>query len=365
MSRVLPCVVRFTLVLTLLSGATSLFAAPNAGSDKIAIKVLLDYSEAPQAKALAAKEAAAAYDGKPGPFAVEVLLADWHDAARDRAVPVKMYFPKAGAGPFPVIIFSHGLGGSREGYEYLGRHWASFGYVSVHVQHKGSDTAVWKGQGRPMEAMRQAVKEPRNSLDRVLDVRFAIDQVEKLNRDRGPLQGRLDLARIGMAGHSFGAWTTLAAVGETFVGPSGREQTFADPRIKAAIAMSASVPRDKTRLDQEFGHIKTPCLHMTGTLDDSPVGTTKAKDRRLPFDHITAADQYLVIFAGGDHMIFSGRGRLAKRDTRFQDLIRPATTAFWDAYLKDAKPAKAFLNDGALQKLLGREATLEKKRKTP
>jgi pimeloyl-ACP methyl ester carboxylesterase len=198
-------------------------------------------------------------------------------------------------------------------------------------------------------------------------VRFAIDQMEKMNRDKGPLQGRLDLERIGMAGHSFGAWTTLAVIGEVFVGLGGRENSATDPRIKAAIAMSAPVPFNKAKLDQEFGRIKVPCLHMTGTLDDSPIGETKAKERRLPFDHITAADQYLVIFNGGDHMIFSGRGRLAggRKDSVFQDLIRPATTAFWDAYLKDVKPAKKFLTEDGLQKLLGTEGTLEKKVKTP
>ena len=100
---------------------------------------------------------------KPGPFAVEVASYDWVDKARDREIPAKIYFPKNGQGPFPVIIFSHGLGGSRDGYEYLGRHWASHGYVSVHLQHKGSDTAVWKGQARPMQAMRNSLKDPRNA----------------------------------------------------------------------------------------------------------------------------------------------------------------------------------------------------------
>ena len=110
-----------------------------------------------------------------------------------REVPVKLYFPKSGDGPFPVIVFSHGLGGSRDGYEYLGRHWASHGYVSVHLQHKGSDTAVWKGQAKPVEAMRQSLNDLHNSINRPLDVRFAIDQMEKMNRDKGPLHGRLDL----------------------------------------------------------------------------------------------------------------------------------------------------------------------------
>ena len=113
--------------------------------------------------ALTAKEPAVVYDGKPGPYAVETACYDWQDKPRQREVPVKIYFPKTGDGPFPVIIFSHGLGGSRDGYEYLGRHWASHGYVSVHLQHKGSDTAVWKDQAKPMEAMRQAIKDLRNT----------------------------------------------------------------------------------------------------------------------------------------------------------------------------------------------------------
>ena len=108
-----------------------------------------------------------------------------------------------------------------------------------------------------------------------------------------------------------------------------------------------------------------PCLHMTGTLDDSPIGDTKAKDRRVPFDHIRGADQYLVTFAGGDHMIFSGRGRLpgGSKDAVFQALILTATTAFWDAYLKGDRQAKAFLTGEGLVNTLGDEGTLERRLK--
>jgi len=65
----------------------------------------------------------------------------WHDAARSRDLPVKLYFPIEGAGPFPVIIFSHGVGGSREAFTYLGETWASHGYVAVFLQHPGTDEA--------------------------------------------------------------------------------------------------------------------------------------------------------------------------------------------------------------------------------
>src|SRR5882757_6664989 len=123
--------------------------------------------------------AADPYKETAGPFAVATVKYDWHDAKRDRDVPVKIYYPKTGDGPFPVIIFSHGLGGSREGYEYLGRHWASHGYVSVHLQHLGSDNAVWEGAPltEVMQNMRKSAADIANATIRPLDVKFAIDQV--------------------------------------------------------------------------------------------------------------------------------------------------------------------------------------------
>jgi predicted dienelactone hydrolase len=306
------------------------------------------------------------YTAEAGPYPVETALYDWTDAARDRQVPVKIYYPATGEGPFPVIIFSHGLGGSREGYEYLGRHWASHGYVSVHVQHIGSDTGVWQGAERPMEAMRRAALDPRNALNRPKDVSFAIDQMQRMNREETPLKGRLDLERIGVGGHSFGAYTALAVAGQApALARAGAGLSQADPRVKAAIAMSAPVtPQQKARLDKVYGPIRIPCLHMTGTKDDSPISDTTAADRRLPFDHITGADQYLVIFNGGDHMVFSGRPRAmpgGENDALFRSLICACTTAFWDAYLKGDEQAKAWLTDGGINALLGANATFEKK----
>src|ERR1051325_821629 len=136
----------------------------------------------------------------PKPSAgVEALKLDWHDAKRDRAVPVKIYFPKDGAGALPIVIFSHGLGGSRDGYEFLGRHWAGCGYASVHLQHIGSDSAVWRdaGAGEGGKALQKSGANLANSINRPLDVRLAIDELIRLNDDaKSPLKGRLDGKRI-------------------------------------------------------------------------------------------------------------------------------------------------------------------------
>jgi predicted dienelactone hydrolase len=302
------------------------------------------------------------YKADPGPAIVTATLADWRDESRSRPVPVKIYAPATGEGPFPVIVFSHGLGGSREGYEYLGRHWASWGYVSVHVEHLGSDTAALKKGGRLLKNLREAAGDPHNAIARPLDVRFVLDRLEKLNQGGLPLLShRLDLTRIGMAGHSFGAWTTMAVAGQSV----GQETSLADPRIKAAVAMSAPAPRQRD-YDRVYRKVHVPILHMTGTEDDSPIGDTKAAERRIPYDHIQGVDQYLVTFQGGDHMIFSGRRILEAdrpKDPLFHSLILQGTTAFWDAYLKGDAAAKAWLANGGYAAALGKDGKLEEKTK--
>src|SRR5258705_10572129 len=134
-----------------------------------------------------------------------------------------------------------------------------------------------------MENMRKSAANLQNATNRPLDVSFAIDQMEKMNREDGPLKKRLDLARIGVAGHSFGAFTTLAIAGETFIAPGGREASMGDARVKAAIPMSAPVPLVKARLDQAFAPIKIPGLHRTGTKDSSPLGNSQAEEGRWTF----------------------------------------------------------------------------------
>ncbi|HYG61513.1 MAG TPA: alpha/beta fold hydrolase [Thermoanaerobaculia bacterium] len=308
--------------------------------------------------------AAPGYKRAPGAHQVETSLFEWTDTARGRTVPVKIYSPQ-GAGPFPVIVFSHGLGGSRDGYEYLGRHWASHGYVVVHVQHPGSDSSVWQGTLHPLKSMRAASSDPANSIARPLDVRFTIDRLEALNREASPYKGRLDLEDLGVAGHSFGAYTALAVAGQMFV-RGNREMSLADPRVKAVLAMSAPAPARKWQADKSYSRIKVPVLHMTGTRDDSPIGDTRASERRIPFDRISAVDQYLLVLNGGDHMVFSGARRptaSSDKDPVFLDLILMSSTAFWDVYLRGDTAARAWLANGGFEKALGAEGKLEKKLK--
>lgn len=306
----------------------------------------------------------ASYSPEPALYTVDVATFDWTDAERDRAVPVKIYFPKEASVPLPIVIMSHGLGGSRDGYEYLGRCWAGHGYLSVHVQHLGSDSAVWQDTWRPRKAMSEAAANPKNATDRAYDVQFVIDQLARLNEGDSVFKDRLDVSRIGVAGHSFGAHTALAVAGQGALLLSRLGVQLTDPRVRAVIPMSAPAPSAKRSLDTLYQSITIPCFHMTGTEDSSLIVDTAPEQRRIPYDHIHAANQYLLTFQGGDHMVFSGRPRHfggGSQDAQFQKLICLGSTAFWDAYLRGDAAAEAWLKSGGFEAALGDLGVLEQK----
>jgi predicted dienelactone hydrolase len=295
----------------------------------------------------------------PGPHAIATVTFDWKDTARDRVVPVKIYYPKDLTQSAPVIVFSHGTGGSREGYAYLGKFWASHGYISVHPQHAGSDGKAVMGSGNLLDAVKKAALNPQNAIDRPRDITFVLDQLAKLNKDDATFKGKLNLDAVGLAGHSFGAHTTMVTAGQWMAGLKVK-----DSRIKAIIPMSASAP--KANLDKAYADVKLPTMLMTGTLDDSPIGETKAKDRRVPFDKLAGIDKWFINFEGGDHMIFSGRftkptDAERKMDPEFQRCIKQATLAFWDAHLKNDVSARAWLTGNGLPDYLGKRASVESK----
>lgn len=303
--------------------------------------------------------------------AVAVSLDTWKDGSREgRSIPVKIYAPSSGNGPFPLVVVSHGLGGTREGLEYLGRALAARGYIALHLQHPGSDDAVWRESRRPMQAMRTAARDVDNLVNRPRDVTFALDEVTRRAAASDPLWTRADLSRVAVAGHSFGAWTALVAAGRTLRGPAGAEFRLGDGRVRACIALSAPAnPRDAT--NGSYDSVQVPCLHMTGTEDSSPIGDTTPEQRRIPFDAITGADQYLLIFEGGDHMVFGGprarrglgalrgNGLPAETEARFQRLIVDACGQFLDSVLRSDEAAKEDLRQGGFARRLGADGTWE------
>jgi len=294
--------------------------------------------------------------GKPGTMDVTVK-----DGARKREVPIRFYLP-AGKAAAPVVLFSHGLGGSREGCPYLGKHWSARGYVAVFVQHPGSDASVWKSvpPARRLAAMREAAN-AKNFLLRVRDIPAVLDQLELWNKlDGHELKGRLDLKRIGMSGHSFGAVTTQAVSGQRTARGGA---PFTDRRIKAALAFSPSSPR-RGSAKQAFGSVAIPWMLMTGTKDLAVIGNADMKSRLAVFPALPAGGKYELVLHNAEHSAFSERalpGDKEKRNPNHHCVILALSTAFWDAYLRKAPAARAWLDGEGPRSVLEKEDRWQRK----
>jgi predicted dienelactone hydrolase len=267
-----------------------------------------------------------------------------HDEARNRDIPIRVYLP-ASTVAAPVVLFSHGLGGSRAGSMFLGEHWAARGYVAVFLQHPGSDDSVWKDEalGNRMAAMKRAAS-LENFVLRVEDFSTVLNQLKIWNSTKtNQLAGRLDLAKVGMSGHSFGAVTTEAVSGEVL--PLGG-QKYTDSRLKAAIVFSPSAPTGGSA-EKAFGAVRIPWMLMTGTKDLAPIGNADMKSRLAVYPALHGGPKYEVILNNAEHSVFTDRalpGDRQQRNPNHHRVILALSTAFWDAYLRGDAAALAWLN---------------------
>lgn len=289
------------------------------------------------------------------PGEVEILDLKIMDKEREREIPLRVYLPNR-LNPAPVVLFSHGLGGSCKGNGYLGKHWAGRGYAVAYLQHPGSDSSVWKNvaMNKRLSAMKKAAS-LENLLHRVKDVSIVLDQLEEWNiADGHILANRLDLNKVGMSGHSFGAITTQTISGQIF----GNISSLTDRRIKAAVMFSPRSPTLGNGPEHAFGKVKIPWMLMTGTKDFPVFGGGGVESRLAVFPALPPGGKYEIVLFDALHSAFSD-SRLAelikKKNPNHHRVILALSTAFWDSWLAENKSARTWL-DGE-----GPYAVLEKK----
>lgn len=319
-----------------------------------------------------------AYLPVPGPYAVEEIgPLELPDPVRRKVLPVKVYVPR-GDGPFPVILYSHGAGESAESAPNMARHWCSHGYISLHPGHVQKQREARRfGLGRLINEFSR-IKNLGDATafgQRVDDLVLILDHLDDLEAQAPALRGKLDRDRIGVAGHSLGA-VTAVLIGGAQVFEPGRDVVwqFRDPRVDAIISISGAGLDPAVGLtERSWTPIDIPMLVISGSRDPGRGGRHWRTD---PYRYAREGDKYLVYIEGAHHASYI---RLGTADTytkeevgspeslpshrRFLRKNLPefaqeaifhytliATTAFWDAALKDRDDARAFLRSDALNR---------------
>jgi predicted dienelactone hydrolase len=303
-----------------------------------------------------ASDAVDGYNLAPGPHAVsEVSDLVLHDAKRSKDLHVRIFYP-SDAGPYPVIVFSHGAGGSQDCCDALTRHWATYGYITIQPTH--DDSAVQRRNSgeeniRFTQAVRDALNKPRLWESRPQDISFVLDSLSALKNRVPGLVGIMDAERIGVGGHSMGSYTAEAIAGAVVDLPGHPGSNFADPRVKAVLALSPQGPGQFGLNDHSFDRISLPYLGMTGSLDSLGPKASPAW-HKIPFERSQPGDKYHVFIEGANHSSFITARTLSPNHAAQGEAIlgytNSAALAFWDAYLKNDVRAKQYLESDTLEK---------------
>jgi predicted dienelactone hydrolase len=306
------------------------------------------------------------------------------DERRHKDLEVTVRHPAVGPGDaarFPLVVFSHGAGGSRAAFADLTAHWASHGYVVVLPTHADSiELRRRKGEDLSYLArdLNSLIRDVR-PLDRLADVVFLLDSVGALEQRVAGLRdkdgaGRIDRERIGMAGHSAGALTTQMAAGVKVRGavPGAplEARSVGDARIDAAILISGQGTTNRMFTEESWRDLSKPMLVITGSKDVAAIGSETPASRREPYEKAKPGDKYLVFIEGATHSSYQGKGPGLRLDREqppdaelkmIAEVTAAATLAFLDLYLKDDKAARAYLRSEALVAFSRNKATLQRK----
>ena len=256
----------------------------------------------------------------------------WNEAHRN--APVRN-------GRFPLVVFSHGNGGSRNQNSFWCDYLASHGYIIVSADHTGN--ARWTIiDGKPV--VFQGGERANSAKDRPLDVIFLLDQMIKWDKGEDKrFKGRIDTARAAISGMSFGSFTAHWASDQ-------------DPRFKAVVAMSGAPP--------SHTNLTVPSLRMLGTEDRTlgAPGNNVIRDNHAKH----TGPSYLLELKNGGHYSFTdmfkvnktfgdGVGSGKRRDTNepFEftsmettyKIINSYSVAFLGYYLKGETSYMSFLKE--------------------
>jgi predicted dienelactone hydrolase len=301
----------------------------------------------------------------------EIADAALHDATRNADIRVSLLFPRNRA-KFPVIIFSPDEGDSAACCEALLRDWASHGYAIVRIKRPAGVRTEKPGSTVETIRFKRAIRKDANAskaASAALDVTSVIDSLAALQTRFPEIQGKMDGAHIGVAGHGFGAVAAEAIGGALLELPGQARTNLADPRVRAVISISPQGPGQGGLTEQSFDQLILPYLGVTGDHDAAPPKYAAAAWHKAPFERGQPGEKYELYLheddsgaiTGGRDAVVADSSQNAEPAAPAVRHVRAATLAFWDAYLKHDVAAKSYLRSDALEKMSAGKVELEKR----
>jgi predicted dienelactone hydrolase len=286
------------------------------------------------------------------------------DKVREKALAVRVSGPRDQA-DCPVIVFSHGLLGSKDGYQPLVEHWASHGYIVIQPTHY--DSAAHR---KPtLTELRDLTPLFVGWESRPDDIIFILDSLTEIEKHVAHFGSTFDRSRIGMGGHSFGSHTAMLLGGTKLASGSfgdcgnqnrGNNGTqFSDDRIKAFLLLSPQgsgrALTETADFDQSaWDDFDRPMMIITGTEDNGRRKQTYLW-RSEAYHLAPPGDKYLVVIDGGYHGFggitgtrFFGSGPANPLHVEWMLTI---TLAFFDRYIKGDAAVTTILTEEHLAKI--------------
>jgi dienelactone hydrolase len=259
---------------------------------------------------------------------------------------------KPASGEFPLILYSHGAMGCGLSMAFLTEKLAREGFIVAAPDYPDQycvcrilDTLPKQNlrykvrmlkwvKALNVEMLRRGKAYRPNLAYRPRLAKITIDRLLAENRaSESPFNGSINENKIGMVGHSFGAWTSMLL--------GGADPDYKDSRVKAIVCFSGPV-HEGVYQRSEVASIHIPVMFMYGEDEERFRG-----DDKMVLYEPANSPKFLLEIKGADHLTFSGgiREEFSKMsDYTRKDPQRAAiveyTIAFLQYYLKEDKEAK-------------------------
>jgi predicted dienelactone hydrolase len=246
--------------------------------------------------------------------------------------------PLADGGPYPLLVFSHGYGGSGIGSVFFTAALASRGWIVACPDHHDRFSAVRirtgqvkdfdrRGLMRHAREIAESGPEDRGRyLYRLDEIKLALDGILA----SVPLGKLADQSRIAVGGHSFGGFTALGLCGTI------RERH--DPRIKAVLLFSTGAGGYLFR-ENELRIVQIPLMLLMGEREREQMrGSKNMAELSEKIYKNASPPKYFAEIKGASHFSFNngfadtlGSRLLSGTEKQF-DVIRRYSIAFLEKH---------------------------------